>query len=529
MTPCLASDQQSFCRFVLVLAGAVSCALLPYVYLGLLKISAVLCRATRLRSSEHTPPTSRFVINTEAASLSLAGASSTMAETAVQITHASAATALMNAIGPIPKRPATPENAAIKGKKVEVDRTTLESCSLLGVTGGEAEFGDDFVQDWFRYEPPDVFSTLLDGVIDEVRSVVQRSADNVRRRASLERRQDEATSKQAAQQRTDFAASSTSRPASTPDREPRVSESQTVAWEHKASTGYAEADTAAETPSSEPHARQERLLGRGLMGMFQEFHGKHGISFLLPSLTLKGKTPVTTVECVACLDDFAPKKTVKTACHSYCRPCFEQLVETALAAEAQWPPRCCLNEVPLNAIANGLPRGLRVRYTNKAAEYRVPAKERLYCPHPDCGVFVGQRHGSSFRRMRSGGSSTTTASKTTTCCRGHAICIPCGQPGHPDDGPGCRRDPDRRLADALADEEAWRRCFKCDVLVEHADACHHMTCRCGAQFCFVCGRKWRTCGCTSDMLRPIKEAAKKRREDRARRERDDRRAAKKRA
>ncbi|KAL8406105.1 hypothetical protein RB596_004810 [Gaeumannomyces avenae] len=551
MTPCFSLDLESFCRFVLVLAGAVSCALLPYVYLGRSRISAVLCRVRLVESYGHIPRTSRFVkkyvypslslchhcfpsiyyslivISTEVVPLLLADASSTMTETAVQITHASAAAALMNAVGPIPKRPITPENVAIRRKSIEVDQTTQEASGLVDGAGGEAEFGEDFIQDWFRYEPPDVFSSLLDGVRDEVRSVVQTSAENVRRRASLERQRDEETRKQTGQQ---FAASSTSRPDSTPDRKRRAPDSQTVALEHKASTGYADAGATAETLPSEPPARQERLFGRGIMGVLQEMHGKHGISFMLPSLTSKGKAPVTTVECVACLDDFVPKKTVKTACHSYCRPCFERLIETALATEAQWPPRCCLNEVPLNAIVNGLPRSLRIRYTNRAAEYRVPAKERLYCPHPDCGVFVGQRHSSSFRRMKSGGSIiATTTSKTTSCCRGHPICIPCGQPGHPDDGPNCRRDPDRRLADELADEEAWRRCFKCDVLVEHADACHHMTCRCGAQFCFVCGRKWRTCDCTSDMLRLVKDAAKKRREERTRRERDDRRAAKKRA
>lgn len=31
-----------------------------------------------------------------------------------------------------------------------------------------------------------------------------------------------------------------------------------------------------------------------------------------------------------------------------------------------------------------------------------------------------------------------------------------------------------------------RRCDKCNQLVHHIDACKHMTCKCGFNFCFVC-------------------------------------------
>ena len=32
-------------------------------------------------------------------------------------------------------------------------------------------------------------------------------------------------------------------------------------------------------------------------------------------------------------------------------------------------------------------------------------------------------------------------------------------------------------------------------MVELAEGCNHMTCRCTAEFCIVCGCKWKTCDC----------------------------------
>lgn len=58
-----------------------------------------------------------------------------------------------------------------------------------------------------------------------------------------------------------------------------------------------------------------------------------------------------------------------------------------------------------------------------------------------------------------------------------------------------------------------------------------MTCRCRAQFCYICGLKWRTCGCTDAQLATIQQRAETRRADenvrtaRAIREEEEERAA----
>lgn len=64
------------------------------------------------------------------------------------------------------------------------------------------------------------------------------------------------------------------------------------------------------------------------------------------------------------------------------------------------------------------------------------------------------------------------------------------------------------LVQKLADEEGWRRCYRCHTMVEHKNACRHITCRCGADWCYICGKVWWTCGCTERQLDRIKKRAK---------------------
>ncbi|RAL66785.1 hypothetical protein DID88_007568 [Monilinia fructigena] len=42
----------------------------------------------------------------------------------------------------------------------------------------------------------------------------------------------------------------------------------------------------------------------------------------------------------------------------------------------------------------------------------------------------------------------------------------------------------------MAKSAGWRRCYKCRTLVELSQGCSHITCRCKAQFCYICGAVW---------------------------------------
>ncbi|KAK8008489.1 hypothetical protein PG991_011040 [Apiospora marii] len=42
----------------------------------------------------------------------------------------------------------------------------------------------------------------------------------------------------------------------------------------------------------------------------------------------------------------------------------------------------------------------------------------------------------------------------------------------------------------MGEKSGWRRCYKCRNLVELNQGCTHITCRCKAQFCYICGAVW---------------------------------------
>jgi hypothetical protein len=190
------------------------------------------------------------------------------------------------------------------------------------------------------------------------------------------------------------------------------------------------------------------------------------------------------------------KDAVATPCHNYCKDCFERLISAAMEDESRWPPRCCLNEIPAKTVTKNISSALQKKYKAKDEEFKVPMDARVYCSTPDCGLFIK-------RDLMS------IATRTARCSRGHKMCLICRQAAHPDDSE-CPQDRDRQLTDELAQLEGWRRCYRCKRLIEHRDACQHMTCPCSAEFCYVCGARWQTCACTAEDLRRYKARAESR-------------------
>jgi len=190
---------------------------------------------------------------------------------------------------------------------------------------------------------------------------------------------------------------------------------------------------------------------------------------------------------------------IKAPCHSYCTDCFARLITTSLQHEQQWPPKCCLNNIPTHTIFRNVTTELRQLYNSRAEEWNIPVGQRIYCSDPNCSLFIKP-------------SGINKAEKKARCESGHETCAICREPDH--GGQDCPRDLDLERTNELAVEEGWKRCYACQALVEHREACQHMTCRCGAEFCYVCTRRWRTCTCTMEQLARLKREADARRQAR---------------
>lgn len=169
---------------------------------------------------------------------------------------------------------------------------------------------------------------------------------------------------------------------------------------------------------------------------------------------------------------------------------------SACENEQHWPPKCCLNAIPARTIVAHVEPRQRRAYDERAREWDVPVADRIYCSEAACNLFIP---------------APSRDAAVARCARSHLTCVMCRNAGH--GGADCPRDRDLARTNELAEEEGWKRCHGCRAYVEHRDACQHMTCRCGAEFCYVCGAPWRTCACTMEQLGRAKaEAAARRRE-----------------
>ncbi|PMD26891.1 hypothetical protein NA56DRAFT_562708, partial [Hyaloscypha hepaticicola] len=203
-------------------------------------------------------------------------------------------------------------------------------------------------------------------------------------------------------------------------------------------------------------------------------------------------------ECVSCLDDFTPNLMIKLSCHSYCHECFKRLISTALETETQWPAKCCLNTIPSEQILPHIDITMKKKYQEREAEWSIPTGDRVYCSSRNCSTWIPPIHVNTQRQCAT---CPKCSKKTCSICRGASH-----------NGTDCPQDPNLQATMNLAETEGWKRCYSCHALVEHNKGCRHMTCRCKAEFCYICGLRWRTCACTDAQLANVQREAAARRQ-----------------
>jgi len=214
--------------------------------------------------------------------------------------------------------------------------------------------------------------------------------------------------------------------------------------------------------------------------------------------------------CSICLEDInvSQMHEILTCRQRFCFPCMSQHVEVKLTHGCV--PSCPHEGCNIKLTVDGCKQFLSSKWvevwTKRLEEAAIPDSDKVYCPYPNCSALMTLSGIDRSRQACSSSHPFPTAIGCTECKQCHKLfCIECRVPWHI--GISCqeyqRRAPQLHSVDAkfhlLAKNSRWKRCIKCKHMIELAEGCNHMTCRCGFEFCYVCGAEWKnkkaTCNC----------------------------------
>ncbi|KAJ5455578.1 uncharacterized protein N7458_003842 [Penicillium daleae] len=182
------------------------------------------------------------------------------------------------------------------------------------------------------------------------------------------------------------------------------------------------------------------------------------------------------IVCVSCNESYEPRDIFRALCtHDYCTACLVKLVEHALLDETRFPPRCCGRTLPLSLIRTHIGPELTQRHEEKTIEQADLSK--TYCSNKICSAYILPDRVSGYI-----GTCRSCQVKTCTICKEEA---------HEGD---CQPAANELLE--LAVKQKWQKC-PCGHVIELNIGCNHITCRCGREFCYVCGKQWKTCECAT--------------------------------
>ncbi|OBT53865.1 hypothetical protein VE04_06564 [Pseudogymnoascus sp. 24MN13] len=182
--------------------------------------------------------------------------------------------------------------------------------------------------------------------------------------------------------------------------------------------------------------------------------------------------------CEACGDEKTLEELGCGPCgHEYCRDCLQDLVTAAITDQSLFPPRCCRQPIALEAIHTLLTSELVDAFIDKRVEYETPNK--TYCSVQTCSAFIKLAN---------------ITNNVATCLKCDSkTCTLCKEAAH---GNGeCSSDPAFEQILQMVRENGWQRCYMCSSVVELNYGCNHITCRCGTEFCYLCGLRWKVCIC----------------------------------
>ncbi|QPC72454.1 hypothetical protein HYE68_003206 [Fusarium pseudograminearum] len=176
-------------------------------------------------------------------------------------------------------------------------------------------------------------------------------------------------------------------------------------------------------------------------------------------------------DCIACAESAHGK--APCGCY-YCVTCYRQIIRIGLRSQEEFPPKCCKPFDEIAVALSGSPALVHL-FRQMKEEEELPIPDRVYCYQGNCAAFIPP----------------DLKGQCPICP--YKTCVDCGEKAH--DGLPCAEGDALEDVWATMDANKSVNCPDCGRMIQLSEACNHMTCPCGCHFCFLCGKKDRTCSC----------------------------------
>ena len=210
----------------------------------------------------------------------------------------------------------------------------------------------------------------------------------------------------------------------------------------------------------------------------------------------KSKMKHQYAECTICFE--SEFKTIRFDCsHAYCIECIPKWIQSALQDHSKFPLKCAECSELVDTSRADFQEILTVHdLLERFRKFETSANldHPVYCPDKRCLAFF---EGPEFLSLDIDQRPDNWNFATCPDCHGN-LCMACNVAYHV--GMTCAQFQSLPIEDRcredidlyeIAHKQNWRRCPQCSAFVEKKDGCNHIRCRCDADFCYTCGKKYR--------------------------------------
>ncbi|CAI2367656.1 unnamed protein product [Moneuplotes crassus] len=198
-------------------------------------------------------------------------------------------------------------------------------------------------------------------------------------------------------------------------------------------------------------------------------------------------------DCPICFSKIEMKNLAFIECgHMYHIECLQMYIKTQVDVKS-FPIKCPLKEcharIPDFDVKEICEKDLYQKYERFQFESFIDSNSQFYhhCPTPDCSYIFEWDANKDPSKL-----------SCPSCSKVH--CLKCKVPWH--EGWTCEKyskikeaSPDDQMFYKLANETKFQQCSQCKFWVQKKEGCDHITCRCGYEFCYICGGKHQECDC----------------------------------